>query len=51
MTLLEAAKLALAEWEDWVCSELDGTSRLKDNLAKMEPVRKAIAEAESQGGN
>jgi hypothetical protein len=43
--LLEAAKLALQSAESWIHDQLDGTSSLESALAKLEPVRAAIAKA------
>jgi hypothetical protein len=43
--LLEAAELALQSAESWIYDQLDGTSSLESALAKLEPVRAAIAKA------
>ncbi len=43
--LLKACEKALAIAEDWIHDQLDGTSSLKGELAKLRPIRKAIAKA------
>jgi hypothetical protein len=43
--LLEAAELALQSAESWIYDQLDGTSSLESALAKLDPVRAAIAKA------
>lgn len=44
--LLEAAKLALRVAESWVYDQLSGTDELGVALAKLGPIRSAIAKAE-----
>ena len=45
-TLLIASKMGLRVSEDWIHSELDGTSHLKPALAELGPIRTAIKKAE-----
>lgn len=46
--LLQAARLALEVAEDWIHDQLDGTGSLDAALAKLDPVRAAIARAEGR---
>ena len=48
--LLEAAKLALSIAESWIHDQLDGTSMVDDELARLQPVRAAIAKATTKNG-
>lgn len=45
--LFDAAKLALRLAESWIHDQLDGTRSIEQELAKLLPVRAAIAKAES----
>lgn len=46
--LLVAAKFALATAEQWIEDQLSGTSLLEAEMAKLKPVRNAIAKAEGK---
>lgn len=46
--LLKHCKKALQTAESWIHDQLDGTSLLKNELSKLEPIRKAIAREEKK---